>query len=130
MNCQVGNDITNTARKVVLIGWDAAEWKMVRALVGRGLMPNVATLMGRGDCAILQAGHPLLSPTVWTSIVTGQHPTRHAVLGAVEVDENGQGMRAIGKSARKAPAIWSILNQAGIACHSINFPATHPIILR
>jgi predicted AlkP superfamily phosphohydrolase/phosphomutase/tetratricopeptide (TPR) repeat protein len=113
-----------TAQRVLLVGWDAAEWKIIRPLAAAGLMPNLAGLMARSQSGILRAGHPLLSPTLWTSIVTGEHPTRHGVLGAVEV--SGSRDEAIGRAACKTAPIWSILDRAGIPCHAINFPATHP----
>jgi predicted AlkP superfamily phosphohydrolase/phosphomutase/tetratricopeptide (TPR) repeat protein len=119
-------NIGTPAKKVLLIGWDAAEWKIIRPLVQRGWMPNLARLMERGYWGWLQAGHPLLSPTLWTSIVTGRHPTRHEVLGALEVSRNGSTFAPIGRAACKSEAIWTILDRLGIPCHTINFPATHP----
>jgi predicted AlkP superfamily phosphohydrolase/phosphomutase/Flp pilus assembly protein TadD len=116
----------DTAKRVLLVGWDAAEWKIIRPLVERGWMPNLAALIDRGASGNLNGGHPLLSPTRWASIVTGQHPTRHGVLASFEVGERGRRAEAIGRDSCKAPPLWSILNQHGIACHAINFPATHP----
>jgi len=36
------------ARKVLLIGWDAADWRMIRPLVERGRMPHLAKLIAGG----------------------------------------------------------------------------------
>src|SRR5580700_2797447 len=118
--------MSSSSSKTLLIGWDAAEWKIIRPLVEQGLMPNFRRLMKGGWAGAIHAGHPLLSPTLWSSLVTGRHPTRHGVLGAVELGTGGTRFRAIGRAACKSPPIWSLLDRAGVACHSINFPATHP----
>jgi len=31
-------------RKVLVIGWDAADWKIITPLMDRGLMPHLAAL--------------------------------------------------------------------------------------
>jgi predicted AlkP superfamily phosphohydrolase/phosphomutase/tetratricopeptide (TPR) repeat protein len=126
MTSTAAQDISGLASRVLLIGWDAADWKIIRPLIAQGLMPHLASLRARGRSGVMHAGQPLLSPTIWTSIVSGQHPTRHGVLGSVEVAGDGCGLVPTGRAGRQAPAIWSLLDQAGIACHCINFPATHP----
>jgi predicted AlkP superfamily phosphohydrolase/phosphomutase/Flp pilus assembly protein TadD len=115
-----------SSSKTLLVGWDAAEWKIIRPLIEQGLMPNFRRLMEEGIAGSIHSGHPLLSPTLWTSLVTGRHPVRHGILGAVELGIGGAKFRPIGRGACKSPPIWSVLDRAGVACHSINFPATHP----
>ena len=34
--------------KVLLIGWDAADWKVIEPLLAKGEMPNLARLMAAG----------------------------------------------------------------------------------
>ena len=34
--------------RVLLIGWDAADWKVIRPLLEAGQMPNLAGLMSGG----------------------------------------------------------------------------------
>jgi tetratricopeptide (TPR) repeat protein len=89
-------------------------------------MPNLQRLMERGVSGVLRASSPLLSPTSWTTIVTGVGPTKHRVLGPLEMRGDKVGLQLVGRSSQQAPAVWSILEAAGVACHTINFPATHP----
>jgi predicted AlkP superfamily phosphohydrolase/phosphomutase/Flp pilus assembly protein TadD len=112
--------------RVLLVGWDAAEWRIVSQLAGRGLMPNVAGLLARGVGGTVAAREPLLSPTCWTSIVTGAPATRHGVVTASEVAAEGGTIQPVGRTACAAPPLWSIAAAAGVPCHVINFPATHP----
>ena len=37
-----------TGRKVLLVGWDGADWLMIRPLIAAGRLPNLAALIRRG----------------------------------------------------------------------------------
>ena len=58
-------------RKVLLVGWDAADWKVIMPLVDAGKMPNLARFLEEGICGNLATLQPVLSPMLWTSIATG-----------------------------------------------------------
>jgi len=58
--------------RVLLIGWDAADWKVIRPLLHAGEMPNLARLMASGVHGNLATIYPPLSPMLWTSIATGK----------------------------------------------------------
>lgn len=40
--------MTDTTRRVLVIGWDAADWKIINALIEQGKMPHTAALIERG----------------------------------------------------------------------------------
>ena len=67
--------------KVLLIGWDAADWKLIDPLLKQGKMPNLQTLIDGGVRGNLTTLSPPLSPMLWTSIATGKRPFRHGILG-------------------------------------------------
>ena len=67
--------------KVLLIGWDAADWKTITPLLDAGKMPNLQRLVNEGIMGNLATLYPSLSPTLWTSIATGKRPFRHGILG-------------------------------------------------
>lgn len=89
------------SRNVVLIGWDAADWKIADPLIDAGKMPNLKRLIQggiRGDVSTLA---PALSPILWTSIATGKRPFRHGVLGFVEPDpRTPNGIRPVSSRSR------------------------------
>jgi predicted AlkP superfamily phosphohydrolase/phosphomutase len=60
-----------TERKILLVGWDAADWKVIRPLMDAGKMPNVRRLVENGCSGPIATLHPPLSPMLWTSIATG-----------------------------------------------------------
>ena len=49
-------------RKVLLIGWDAADWRVISPLMDAGKMPHLQRLVQRGVMGNLATLHPLLSP--------------------------------------------------------------------
>jgi len=48
-------------RKVLLIGWDAADWKVIMPLIDAGKMPNLAKLVETGICGNMAT----LQPAFW-----------------------------------------------------------------
>ena len=113
-------------RRVLLIGLDAADWSAIRPLQVKGWMPNLDALMRKGGAGTLLSRPPLLSATLWTTIVTGVGASQHGVLGSREMHKDGSRLQPIGKSARRVPAIWNLLEDAGVASTVVGFPATHP----
>ena len=81
--------------KVLLIGWDGADWKFLTPLIDRGLMPNLQKLIEGGCMGKLATLDPPLSPTLWTSIATGKRPFKHGIHGFTEPDDGGDGIRPI-----------------------------------
>ncbi len=61
----------NRKRKVLLIGWDAADWEHITPLIEEGLMPTLDGLINRGVMGNLATLQPILSPMLWNSIATG-----------------------------------------------------------
>ena len=63
--------------KVLLVGWDAADWKVIMPLIDAGKMPNLAGLIDKGICGNIATLQPVLSPMLWTSIATGKRAYKH-----------------------------------------------------
>lgn len=116
---------TPLTRKVLLIGWDAADWKIITPLLDAGDMPNLATLLARGVMGNLATLYPVLSPMLWTSIATGKRAHKHGIHGFTEPDSAG-GVRPITQLGRKTKAVWNILNQAGLKSNVIGWWPSHP----
>ena len=75
---------TNSPR-VLLIGWDAADWQMIHPLLDSGLMPSLQRLIEGGVMGNLSTLSPMLSPILWTSIATGKRAYAHGVRGFIEL---------------------------------------------
>ena len=114
-------------RKLLLIGWDAADWKVIQPLVDAGWMPNLSRLIERGTMGNLATIQPILSPMLWSSIATGKRPYKHGVLGFSEVIPETGDIRPVSSLSRKSKAVWNILHQEGKKCHVVGWWPSHPV---
>jgi predicted AlkP superfamily phosphohydrolase/phosphomutase/tetratricopeptide (TPR) repeat protein len=114
------------AKKVLLIGWDAADWKVITPLLDQGLMPTLNDFVDHGVMGNLATLHPILSPMLWNSIATGKRPDKHGILGFMEPDPQSGGVRPVTSTSRKVKALWNILTQRGYRSHVLGWFAGHP----
>ena len=110
----------------LLIGWDAADWKVIMPLVDAGKMPNVARLLQEGICGNMATLQPVLSPMLWTSIATGKRAYKHGIHGFSEPDPVSGGIRPVTNLSRKTKAIWNIMNQEGRNTITIGWWPSNP----
>ena len=112
--------------KVMLVGWDAADWRLIKPLMEAGRMPHVQRLLENGVMAQIATLHPPLSPMLWTSIATGKRPFKHGVLGFTEPTADGRAIQPVTNLSRKAKAVWNILQQNGLRSIVIGWWPSHP----
>jgi tetratricopeptide (TPR) repeat protein/arylsulfatase A-like enzyme len=114
------------AQKVLLIGWDSADWKIIDPLLEAGQMPALDRLINEGVMGNIATLVPAISPILWNSIATGKLAQKHGILGFVEPKPDGSGIRPVCSTSRKCKAIWNILTQAGLRSNVIGWFASHP----
>ena len=115
------------APKVLLLGWDAADWKVMGPLMDAGRMPNLERLARSGVVGNLSTLYPVLSPMLWTSIATGKRAHKHGIHGFSEPDPISGGVRPITNLGRKTKAIWNILQQNGLKSNLVGWWPSHPV---
>ena len=114
------------ARKLLILGWDAADWQMVRCLTDKGGMPNLRRLLRAGTQADLATLEPRLSPLLWSTVATGKTADKHGILNFVEPDAENQNLRPASSTTRRTKALWNILHQSGLRTHVVSWYASHP----
>ncbi len=112
--------------RIVVIGWDGADWEAVRHLIDEGRMPHLARLMKEGASGRLRTYEPMLSPLIWTSIVTGKEPPAHGVLDFLTVDEGTGTIAPITSNKRKTKALWNVLGDYGLRSGFVGWLVTFP----
>ena len=58
-------------QRLLLVGWDSADWKLMHPLIDAGHLPGVARLVESGTSGNITTLEPQLSPMLWTSTATG-----------------------------------------------------------
>ena len=113
-------------RRLLLVGWDAADWQVIHPLVDAGLMPTLERLINAGTIGNLASLSPMLSPILWTSIATGKRAYAHGVSGFVEPLPDRSGIRPVGTRTRKCKALWNIVSQNDRPSVVCGWQASHP----
>jgi predicted AlkP superfamily phosphohydrolase/phosphomutase/tetratricopeptide (TPR) repeat protein len=118
--------IGSSTNRVLLIGWDAADWKVINPIMDAGLMPALNRLVNDGVIGNLATLDPPLSPMLWTSIATGKTADQHGVLGFVQPDPETGGIKPVLGTSRKSKALWNILTREGLKSGVVGWWPTHP----
>lgn len=92
--------LASTIPKMLLIGLDGADWRVMRPMIERGELPTLARLAGEGVRGNLRSFEPLASPLVWTSIATGKVPEKHGIRDFFST-----------QTALRAKRIWDIVRE-------------------
>ena len=118
---------TSPKQKVLLVGWDAADWKHITPLLDRGLLPTIEEFVNDGVMGNLATLEPELSPMLWNSIATGNEAAeaRHPRLCRTRPPGQRSAAPAPAPPARSR-AIWNILTQEGYNTHVVGWFAGHP----
>ncbi len=111
-------------KKLLLVGWDSADWKIMHPLMDAGKLPVIAHLVDRGISGNLTTLEPQLSPMLWTSIATGKMAYHHGVAGFTEVDPQSGRVMPVSAATRQCRTVWEMLGEHGLRSHLVSWFAT------
>lgn len=111
-------------RRLMLVGWQAADWKLIQPLVDAGQMPTVQRLLETGVSGTLATLEPCVAPMLWTSMATGKHAYHHGVHGVTEVDPYRGRVAPVSAATRECKTLWEMLGEQGLHCNVVNWFAT------
>lgn len=111
--------------KLLLIGWDAADWELIGPLIAKGLMPNLKRMIDNGVYGNMSTLNPPYSPMLWTTVATGKTPDKHGVLGFIEVAPQDK-LRPVTANSRNARALWNILHNQNLKSNLVGWWPSYP----
>jgi predicted AlkP superfamily phosphohydrolase/phosphomutase len=115
------------SERLLIIGWDGADWQILDALLARGHLPNLATMVEEGARGTLLSTIPAHSWAAWASFLTGRHPSGHGVFDFVERDPMNPRRRIPTSSGSlRAQTFLERLSATGHEVRSGNVPVTFP----
>jgi predicted AlkP superfamily phosphohydrolase/phosphomutase len=95
-----------------------------------GKLPNIARLMERGTWGYSIPTFPSHTPTNFATLLTGAFPVVHGVAdGPMHVEGRPLSRPSVGgfsSAARKVPAVWSVLEDAGREVFLLSVPGSTP----
>lgn len=114
---------TNTHAKprVIVLGVNGAEWDILRPLLLRGQLPNLAHVMDNGVSGKMRTISAPNCPKIYSIFETSTPPQENGITGFLV-----RGVTANTNMLRAQP-LWSLLSQGGVTVGMANVPATFPV---
>lgn len=127
MNSQPRSDNkTKSCERVIVIGLDGGTLRLLRPMVERGELPNLARLMDQGAWGELASTVPPVTAPAWATFATGTNPGKHGVFD-FQIESPGQEQRTwISSQDVLGSKFWELLAQKGLRTGLINLPLTYP----
>ena len=113
------------ANRLLLVGWDAADWSILHPLIDAGEMPTLGRIVESGASGKLLGTQPLVPVAQWTTIATGKRPWQHRVCHPIERITGANQAVPVTAARRCSQALWEMLTQAGKRSLVVGWPATH-----
>ena len=111
------------ANKLLVIGIDSADWRLLKPMVDEGRLPHLSEFMSQSTHGRMKTFYPLeKSPLLWASICTGVLPEVHGIGNFVE----GSSQKPVMGSSWYAPALWDILGAANRSTALVGMWGTYP----
>jgi predicted AlkP superfamily phosphohydrolase/phosphomutase len=108
--------------RVIVIGVNGMELDIIRPLLVRGQMPNLASVIDRGAYGKLRTVQAPNCPRVYSTLFTSTNPEEHGVTGFLV-----GGITANTNMLKQEP-IWSVLSSNQVTVGMANVPATFPVM--
>ncbi|MCZ6695046.1 MAG: alkaline phosphatase family protein, partial [Acidobacteria bacterium] len=118
--------VTPTGARLVLIGLDGADWDVIDPLLRAGRMPHLAALIESGTRGQMRSYDPMISPLLWTTMVTGVGPDRHRIADFQAIDLASGRRVPMTSRFRGVKALWNILGDAGLSTGFVAWWASYP----
>jgi predicted AlkP superfamily phosphohydrolase/phosphomutase len=138
------------APKVIILGIDGMDPRLLSEFLDEGIMPNFRKLIETGDFSELETTMPPLSPVAWSTFITGTLPSRHGVFDFLHRDpatirpesamvrtSSSDWTVSLGRwvipltggkiePLREGTAFWELLAEAGIPVSIYRMPVNFP----
>ncbi|MGD9653433.1 MAG: alkaline phosphatase family protein [Candidatus Dadabacteria bacterium] len=139
-------------RKVIVIGFDGMDPKILSRLMEEGKLPNFKKLAEEGDYKELGTSIPPQSPVAWSDFITGMNPGGHGIFDFIHREpgtmfpylstssaEPPEKTVTVGKWViplssgkvsllRRGKAFWEYLTDEGIKSTVFRVPANFPTV--
>lgn len=127
-------------KKVVVIGLDGFEPKIVEPMLAAGALPNLAKLRARGGFSRVQTTYPAQTPVAWSTFATGLNPGGHGIFDFIRRDprtylpdlsmsryeQKNAYLPPKAVNLRRGAPIWELLSNAGIPSTIVRCPCCYP----
>jgi predicted AlkP superfamily phosphohydrolase/phosphomutase len=114
------------ANRVLVVGWDGADWEILDPLLAAGELPALAALIERGRRGVSRSCLPSHSWAAWPTFLTGRDPAGHGVFDILEYRPGATRRLPVSSRSILAPTWPERLSAAGKTTVLVNVPLTYP----
>jgi hypothetical protein len=130
----------NQMKRVIVIGLDGLEPKIVEQMLAAGELPHLAQLRSQGGYARVATTYPAQTPVAWSTMATGTNPGGHGIFDFVRRDpktylpdfslnryeQKNAYLPPKAVNLRRGATLWGLLSAAGVPSTMVRFPCTFP----
>jgi predicted AlkP superfamily phosphohydrolase/phosphomutase len=114
------------ANRVLVVGWDGADWEILDPLLETGELPALSALIDRGRKGVSRSCLPSHSWAAWPTFLTGRDPGGHGVFDILEYRPGASRRMPVSFRSILAPTWPERLSEAGKTTLLLNIPLTYP----
>ena len=111
--------------RVLVLGLDGADRDLVDRLLAEGRLPTLARLVRDGAYGPLRSTIPAVTPTAWSSFLTGLNPAGHGIFNFSSNPNRGRS-RVESAASRSGAPLWRLLGAGGVRSAFVTVPFTYP----
>lgn len=112
--------------ELIVLGLDGATFEIIKPMIRKDKLPNFKRLMEEGTSGKLRSTKIPISPSAWSSFLTGNGPGNHGIFDFVKRKEGSYEHVPVNATDRKGTTIWEVLEGEGKKCGLFNIPCTYP----
>jgi predicted AlkP superfamily phosphohydrolase/phosphomutase len=127
-------------KRVIVIGLDGLEPKIVEPMLAAGELPNLHRLRQQGGFGNVRTTCPAQTPVAWSTFATGTNPGGHGIFDFIRRDpatylpdlalnryeQKNAFLPPRAVNLRRGTPIWDLLSEAGVSSTIVRCPCTYP----
>ena len=128
------------ARRVLVLGLDGLEPRLVEPMLAAGRLPALARLRAGGGYARVATTYPAQTPVAWSTFATGVNPGGHGIFDFLRRDpatylpdlalnryeQKNAFVPPKAVNQRRGTPVWELLARAGVPSIVLRCPCTYP----
>jgi len=111
--------------RTLVLSLDGGDYELISSLVKQGRMPTLSRLAREGTFGPLESTIPAVTPTAWSSFLTGLNPAGHGIFNFAS-NPNRDRQRVESAASRSGTPLWRYLGRAGVRSAFVSIPFTYP----
>ena len=112
--------------KVFVLGLDGMTFDLLDPLLKGGHMPHFRRLLDKSSYGTLKTIFPPLTPTAWSSFMTGKNPGKHGIYDFLYRKKDSYDLAPVNANRIDGKTLWSFAEESGMKIGLVNIPMTYP----